>query len=279
MIRRISDRLPAGVRARLMPLWRRLRSRSVAYGALHEEVVVDRLLAQLGGGGAEGVAIDIAACDGVTKSNTLALYERGWRGLAVEGDAIRFADLAHAYRRFPHVALERVWVTPANVVDLLRSAGIPDEPDFLNLDIDSYDHFVLDALLQTFRPRLVCAEINEKIPPPIRFTVTFHEDHVWQGDHFYGQSISALAVLAERHSYSLVELHYNSAFLAPADAGLVALTPEDAYRRGYLERPDRRRLFPWNADMEPLLTLPVDDQLEFLRQTFAKYDGRFELSV
>ena len=275
---RAAKALPEPLRRPLAPLWAQIAPRVRRdYSALGEEAVVRRLLETLQL--RDGVAVDVAACDGVTKSNTLALYEAGWRGLAVEGDPERFARLARAYARFPDVSLVRTWVTPATIVDILSAAGIPADFAFLNLDLDSYDHFVFAALLEQFRPRLVCAEINEKIPPPLRFSVTFDEQHVWQQDHFYGQSISKLHELAVRHGYALVELHYNNAFLAPDDAGLPALTPEEAYRTGYLDRPDRLRAFPWNEDMEPLQTLPLDEQLAFVRAKFAAYEGRYELDA
>ena len=40
-------------------------------------------------------------------------------------------------------------------------------------DIDGFDLQVLDALLRncTFAARVLLVEINEKIPPPLRFTV------------------------------------------------------------------------------------------------------------
>jgi hypothetical protein len=276
--RRAVSALPPQVRGRLGVAWRRVRGRQAGdYAALGEGALTGSLLAQLGLDG--GVAVDVAACDGVTKSNTLALYESGWSGLAVEGDPQRFAQLARAYARLRDVALARVWVTPDTIGDLLRSAAVPREFEFLSLDLDSYDHFVLAAILAEFRPRLICAEINEKIPPPLRFTVRYDPDHVWQHDHFYGQSIAKLHELAVHNDYALVALHYNNAFLVPVEAGLTALTAEEAYRTGYLARPDRRQVFPWNEDMEPLLSLPVEEQLEFVRRKFAVYDGRYELDV
>lgn len=257
---------------------RRLRARlgRGRYSGLDEEGVVRRLLAEHGV--ERGVAVDVAACDGITKSNVLALYESGWRGLAVEGDPARFASLARAYRRLPGVSLARVWVAPETVAPLLRGHGVPREFGFLNLDIDGYDHFVLDALLREFRPALVCAEINEKLPPPLRFTVLYDPSYVWAEDHFYGQSICALHDLAGAHGYALVELHYNNAFLVPAErARRPALDPEEAYRAGYLERPDRLELFPWNADMEPLHALDTPGKLRFVEERFAPYAGRYEL--
>jgi hypothetical protein len=271
------SREPVAARGLCKP-WSRRRRGVSGYAALGEDRVARRLLDRIGEGD-DPTAVDIAACDGVTGSNTLAFYEQGWRGLAVEGDPERFASMARAYRDKDRVVLARAWVTPANVGDLLAAAGIPTAFAFLNLDIDSYDHDVLEALLARHRPRLVCAEINEKIPPPLRFCVRFAPDHVWQVDHFYGQSIATLHDLCLRNQYALVELHYNNAFLIPLELGVPSVGPEEAYRVGYLDRPDRLRLFPWNADMEPLQALPIDEQLAFVRRKFAAYEGRYDLGA
>jgi hypothetical protein len=62
-------------------------------------------------------------------------------------------------------------VTPNNVVSLLLANDTPKEFAFLNLDLDGYDYFVLEQILTHYRPKLICKEINEKIPPPIKFSV------------------------------------------------------------------------------------------------------------
>jgi hypothetical protein len=138
---------------------------------------------------------------------------------------------------------------------------------------------VLDALLGAFRPRLVVTEINEKIPPPIRFVVNYDPGFRLQ-HHFYGHSIQSLAELCARHAYALVELEYNNAFLAPLEhAPAPPLTPAAAYRRGYLERPDRRAKFRLNEDMEILHTLDAAAGVEFLNRFFARHAGRYEIGV
>ena len=48
---------------------------------------------------------------------------------------------------------------------------------FLNIDIDSYDLEVLVTILEnSYKPDIVSIEINEKIPPPIYFKVTYDEN-------------------------------------------------------------------------------------------------------
>jgi hypothetical protein len=169
-------------------------------------------------------------------------------------------------------------VVPDNVVSILEAARCPSEFAFLSLDIDSYDHYLLDRMLAVFRPRLICVEINENVPPPLKFTVTFGEDQYWTGDHFQGQSICKCHELCVKHRYDIVELHYNNLFLVPSELNAwPALTPQDAYDAGYRLKPDRKERFPWNADMEAVLSLPPQEAVEFLERKFAPYAGRYLL--
>jgi hypothetical protein len=122
--------------------------------------------------------------------------------------------------------------------------------------------------------------VNEKIPPPLKFTVNWDENYVYTGDHFYGQSICQLHLLCQQYNYDLVELHYNNAFLIPTELNsLPALTPEDAYRQGYVERGDRQEKFPWNADMEDLLHLSPDKARDRINTFFAQYQGQFTCTM
>jgi hypothetical protein len=219
--------------------------------------------------------VDIGAGDGVKGSNTFALFRDGWKGLAVEYDPQRFAMLARTYASL-EVDLAKCKVTPNSIVPLLQAHHVPTDFDVLSLDIDGYDYFVLEQFLDKFRPSVICTEINEKIPPPIKFAVRYDPHYSWAGDHFYGQSISLLHQLCSTQNYSLVELHYNNAFLIPNELNTFpALTAEEAYARGYREKRDRSDKFPWNANMEALLTLPPSQGLSFVADLFEKYSGQF----
>ena len=224
--------------------------------------------------------VDIAAGDGATMSNTLALARAGWDGLAFEGDPALFTRLARAYAKYPRVRLANTSVTPDNVVDLLRSHGVPRDFGVLSLDIDSYDHYVLARLLEAYRPGLICAEINEAIPPPVKFTVTYRPDHAWAKDHFFGQSLAMLDALRARHGYALVQVEYNNAFLVPEEASPVSSRPvAEVYREGYLARPDRLLRLPWNREMEYLQGLPPEQVVAALHTRFARYAGRYVCEV
>lgn len=222
--------------------------------------------------------VDIAAQDGIGGSQTLALFKSGWHGLAVEYDPKVFAVLASFYSAFEDVALLRTKVTPATVRDLLRSAGCPREFGFLSLDIDSYDYFVLDEILAEFRPALMCVEINEMMPPPLRFTVCYDPNHFWRGDHFQGQSIAQCDVLCRKYDYQILELHYNNLIIVAREFNRHrALDVDEAYDAGYRNKPDRSSKFPWNADVDALLAMGREESVAFVNRLFAPYAGKYFL--
>ena len=229
-----------------------------------------------------GFVVDIGAGDGVAASPTLALFRSpAWRVLGIEADPAKFSRLAVAFAfRDAGLSLVRAKVTPGTVVDLFRACRVPERPEVLKLDIDSYDLFVLEAILAAHRPGIIVMEVNEKIPPPLYFTVLFAEDHAWVGDHFYGCSIVAASRLLRPAGYLLESMEYDNAYFVRADLadGRVAdLTSADAFREGYVRRPDRRRLFSHNADMDDLLEMSPERALETIRERFRAYHGRFIL--
>lgn len=183
-----------------------------------------------------GSVIDIAASDGYTQSSTLGFYRSGWSGLAVEMDAEKFSKLSYLYAKFPNVKLAKNRVTPINIASLLEAFEINLNFTILNLDIDSYDLGVIQAMLNHgYFPEIISMEINEKIPPGVYFSVDFSEEHFWQGDHFYGCSIDAAAMHIKPFGYSLVSVQYNNAFFvrnSVADNIFKDLTPTEAWESG-----------------------------------------------
>src|SRR5919107_4212568 len=253
----------------------RQRFRRSGFSNFDEEQMLAGFVARLDPEGEARTAVDVGAGDGIRGSNTYALFLQGWRGVGFEGDERRARRLARAYRNLEGVEARQALVTPANVVGLLREHSIPKDFGVLSLDIDSYDYWVLDAVLESFRPRVVVTEINEKVPPPVRFVVRYDPAFRLQ-HHFFGYSIASLEDLCARHSYALVALEYNNAFIAPRElAGSRALDAETAYRLGYLERPDRRERFPDNHDMEALHSMRPEEAARFLEKFFARHRGKY----
>jgi hypothetical protein len=155
--------------------------RADGFSHLGEDAVVQRPVGCLG---APRFFVDIAAGDGVGMSNTHALVRSGWEGLSVEMDGTKFTKLSALHADYVGSRLVRARVTLENVLPLLATAEAPKDFSFLSLDIDGYGYFILDKILGEYRPALICAEINEKIPPPLEFTVLYDSDYFWDGTHF-----------------------------------------------------------------------------------------------
>lgn len=248
------------------------------YSVHDEEKIISYIIGQLNISKENQFFVDIGASDGISASNTYALYNKNWDGLALECDSNKFAALATLYcDELPYIMLSKNKINPDNVEYLLKSHQVPNEFGFLSLDIDGYDFYVLDKIMGSYRPSLICTEINERIPPPIKFTVRWDPEYVWPQNHFYGQSISQLYILCLKYDYALVKLHYNNAFLIPKELNnkWKCLTPEEAYKEGYLEKKDRKIRFWYNADMEEIFNLSPKDAINFINKYFNKYDGKY----
>jgi hypothetical protein len=257
----------------------RLSAKQGNFSNSHEDQILARYIAELLPPVHNRMAIDIGAGDGMRWSNTYALFANGWSGVGIEFDPRKFVKLAGAYKHYPQVFAARNRATPENIVPLLQSYDIEKDFSVLSLDIDGNDYWVLRAILSAFRPQLIVTEINEKIPPPIRFVVKYDPDFQLR-HHFFGYSLATLTDLCDEFGYALLEVEYNNAFLTPKElAGDRALDALTAYRRGYLDRPDRKERFRMNFDMEAIHSLSPERAIDFLHAFYAKYEGEYYLGL
>lgn len=223
--------------------------------------------------------VDIGAGNGVRWSNSYALMLQGWKTLGIEADPKKSALLSRAYQNFPNAHAHHSRVEPQNISSVFEHYDIEKNFGVLCLDIDGNDYWILDAILSSFRPGLIVTEINEKIPPPVRFVVKYDPDFKLR-HHFYGFSIAALADLCARHGYGILQVEYNNAFLAPVEIGRHKfIDAASAYRHGYADRPDRKQRFALNFDMESLLSMTPEESIEFLREFYSAEKGNYHLSL
>ncbi len=223
--------------------------------------------------------MDIGAGNGVRWSNTYFLFRNGWKGVGIEAEIRKFKRLENAYKNFPQAFACHQTADPDNIVPLLESLSIEKDFSVLSLDIDGNDYWVLKAVLSAFRPSLVVTEINEKIPPPLRFLFKYAPNPQLR-HHFFGYSISVLEDLCDEFRYGILELEYNNAFIAPRELVTARFQDaETAYRRGYQHRPDRKERFPANLDMEVLHSLSPTEGIEFLGKFYANELGKYYLAA
>jgi len=227
-----------------------------------------------------GYYVDIGASDGWTSSSTFPFARsKNFSGLSVEFDDKKFKKMQYIYKNFQNAHLSKTKVTPLNILDLLNEYDVPQNFDILDLDIDSYDLFVIKKLLESYRPKIISMEINEKIPPPIYFTVTYDENHFWKGDHFFGCSLQAAYEEVSKFDYNLYTVVYNNAIFIPKEMNLEFqnLTVAKFYKDGYVNKSDRKEKFSYNSDVDVLLDMKQEDAIIFLNNFFKDYRGMFIL--
>jgi hypothetical protein len=247
----------------------------------NEEATLDKLAREIGlapplGSPERGWVVDIGASDGVAQSSTKKFaYEYGWNGCMIECDSLKFSALSSLYSRHDRVSLVKSKVNPFNIVSMLRGCDVPLSFSILNLDIDSWDLSVIEALLSSgYEPSLITMEINEIIPESIFFSVRYNPDHAWKSDHFYGCSLAAASRVIKQFGYSLAAVEWNNAFFVKQNSGksISDLSVAEAFRVGYSSREDRLTVFPWNSDVDHWHSLRSAEAMNEIKKYFSDYD-------
>lgn len=144
---------------------------------------------------------------GRSTSNTFALWKDGWNGLLLDGNP-RWVSKTDGSESNLH----RAKITSRSIVRLFRRHGVPLEVDYVSIDIDSYDLWVLRALLGSeYRPRVLTVEYNSNFPwdagqlafpDPEVMRVPVRQQQ-WGGNCYMGSSAAALHAVAREHRYSV----------------------------------------------------------------------------
>jgi hypothetical protein len=135
---------------------------------------------------------------GGSGSNTYNLYSHGWNGLLLDISNENISINLHKHE-----------VTPSNVVSILEQYQIPLEPDYLSIDIDSLDLWVLRSIIssQLYRPRVISVEFNPNFPLSISVTVPPTSlGNTGVVDLLFGASAGAIKLVAEEFGYAVVHV-------------------------------------------------------------------------
>lgn len=115
--------------------------------------------------------VEVGAMDGMQGSNTLRMIEAGWSSLQIEGDrnqandAGRYFDLVKNHQDHSYVICHNAFIKPDHFgfpdeFSQILKSWVPENFDFLSLDIDSYDYEVWKAM--SFSPNVIVIECNSE---------------------------------------------------------------------------------------------------------------------
>ena len=131
---------------------------------------------------------------GGTGSNVAHLVlHKGWDSLLLDGD----------YQN-ESINLHKHFLTPENIVSVFKQYNVPEEPEFVSIDVDSTDLWLMKAILEEYRPLVLSVEYNCHFPLDAAITFPNDPDERFEVDRAYGASLAALKIVGEENGYSLV---------------------------------------------------------------------------
>lgn len=170
----------------------------LGYSQGNQDAVLAYIFSQIGSGSRYFVEFGFSSSKygQGTGANTELLFRQGWRGLLLDGQKENSAINLHAE-----------WISANTIVSTLKKYNVPQNFDYLSIDIDSADLWVFRAIISSsFRPRVVTVEYNSNYPIHSSFTNTGRPDYQWKGDRLFGTSLAALQMVGEEFGYALVDV-------------------------------------------------------------------------
>lgn len=152
----------------------------------------------------DGLFCEVGVESGL-ESNSLFLLHKGWKGTWIEANREQEEKILQKFHLLIPERLNLVieLLTVANFNQLLgKLAFSGDDLDFLSLDIDGNDVYLLECMI--LRPKVICIEYNSKFPGNLAKSQTYDPSRSWQGTDYMGASLKFVTKVAKRKGYQLV---------------------------------------------------------------------------
>lgn len=154
-------------------------------------------------------------------SNTNKLKKQGWKGLQIDANNDNDPEIIKEY------------VTPKNILPMLRYYEVPDRVDLLSIDIDSFDLDIMEKIVPVYEPRVICTEINGTLNPNKSIKLKYEPGYVWDKTNKYGYSYGAAVKFCERYDYDIIFNHKNQNLFLVSKISLAATLGK--YELPYIE--------------------------------------------
>ena len=155
--------------------------------------------------------VEFGSLNGYTLSNTSYLRdEKGWNGLLLEGNPFYSENL--------DINLHIRRITKDNICDLFKEFNVPLEHDFLCIDLDGMDYWIMNSILKGgYKPRVIMIECNVRFEPTESYALKYDENWNWDGTDWYGASPYALKKLFNSYDYVPVWIHIDDMIVIRRD--------------------------------------------------------------
>ncbi len=180
------------------------------YSQFGEDGMVEEIFNRIGE--ESRVCVEFGAADGNSCSNTKKLWKNGWEAHLIEGDTNLFQLLQKTTEAVKECYVYQGMVQPEGNQSIDNFLLHIDKPiDFMSIDVDGADYLIWKHM--QLKPRVICIEYNESIPPHI----SLYQSNV----HGYvGSSAKAFVELAKDKGYFLIGMNKaNLFFVSTAEYG------------------------------------------------------------
>jgi hypothetical protein len=223
--------------------------------------------------------IDIGASFGVPTDPVYQfITNTKYKGLCIEGGKNQVNEL----KKRTKFEIYDDYIYPDTIVHVFQKYNVHIDIDILKIDIDGFDLEILRRILSVYKPKIIIAEINEKIPPPIMFEVLYKDNYSWDFSHCYGFSIKSGEAVMTHFGYKIVEVYDLCNIICVNKelfdtSGLSDMTVEELYKKQYIDRIERLEILPWNENVNHWLE--IEDQYKLKYEIIDYYSNNNERSV
>ena len=151
--------------------------------------------------------VEFGAADGVLHCNTWYLRtQKNWSGLLL--------DCGWENKE---INLHKRKIEKDNVLLIFKEFEVPEEFDFLCVDMDGMDFYMVEQILTKYKPRVIMAETNVRFRPDESYVINYDPNWVWDGRKWYGVSPFAYKKLVNKFDYTPIYLHIDDMFIIRND--------------------------------------------------------------
>lgn len=171
------------------------------YSQFGEDGIIEKIFDAIGEG--SKTCVEFGASDG-SCSNTRNLWEKDWKAVLIEGQTDLIDKLNSLANENCEVVNVYLNTGSASIDSVLLRLNV-ESVDFMSIDVDGIDYLIWESMVT--RPRVVCIEYNQTIPP----NVSIYQNNL-EGHYGFGASARALCNLAETKGYGLIHLNKGNLF-------------------------------------------------------------------
>ena len=169
--------------------------------------------------------VEIGAGNGQENNSSWLAVGLRFNGLMIDGNPTSIEQCRRLLGEFTlNVQARAMFVEPETCAEIARLA-VHQDPDFLSLDIDGVDYFVMSALVDAgLRPKIVAVEYNSAYGPDKKLAVQYRPGFRYLEAHasglYYGTSVAGWRAFFERRGYRFIAVDGNgvNAFFVDTNA-------------------------------------------------------------